>query len=263
MVQQHGMSIVFIGDIHRDWASVEKGLSKLDRFPQAAILVGDIECTEPLDALAAPLLSRGIQVFWISGNHDNDGGPDMWANLADPVRNPITSGGALHGKITEIAGLRVAGLNGIFRPRVWDPKRQPGLRHRHELPTNLAKLGPALRPEHVAALTHSLSTIAIWPEDVDALAAQQADILVVHDAPCSHRDGHEVLTALALKMGARLIVHGHHHVSYINDHASGLQAMGVGAAWGIHLDGTMLWRGEPPRILGAQRPDWTLREEKS
>lgn len=250
-------NIVFIGDIHRDWPSVERGLAALAHMPQAAVLMGDIECTAPLDALAAPLLSRGIDVFWISGNHDNDGGPEMWANLANPALNPRTAAGALHGRVVEVAGLRIAGLNGIFRPRVWHPDRAPGLRHRADLPANLAKLGDSLRPEHVAALTHSLSTIAIWPEDVDALAKLRTDVLVVHDAPCSHPDGHAVLTDLAVRMGARLIVHGHHHVSYRAAHHSGLHAMGVAAAWGMSLAGQPLWRGEPPRILGPLRPDWT------
>lgn len=261
MGQQQDMSIVFIGDIHRDWASVERGLARLETLPQAAVLMGDIECTAPLDELAAPLLSRGIDVFWISGNHDNDGGPEMWANLADRARNPITSAGALHGRVMSIGGLRVAGLNGIFRPRVWDPKRAPGLRHRHELPENLAKLGNSLSADHVKALTHSLSTIAIWPEDVDAMSCLRADVLVVHDAPGSHRDGHQVLTDLAQAMGARLIVHGHHHVSYLSQHASGLRAMGVGAAWGLSLSGEVMWRGEPPRIPGVPGSDWTILAE--
>ena len=262
MGQQGPMSIVFIGDIHRDWRPIIQGLDRLDRLPTAAVLMGDIECTAPLDELARPLLDRGVAVHWISGNHDNDGGPDMWANLADPARNPITSGGALHGRVVDIAGVRVAGLSGIFRPRVWDGRRAPSLRRRAELPADLARLGPSLRPEHVAALTHSLSTIAIWHEDVEALASQRADVLVVHDAPCSHRDGHRVLTDLARQIGARVVLHGHHHVSYVAENVAGdLRAIGVGASWGLDLDGQVLWRGEPPRILGPQSADWQLRVE--
>ena len=194
--------------------------------------MGDIECTAPLDELARPLLDRGIAVHWISGNHDNDGGREMWDNLTDPVRNPITSGGALHGRVVDIAGVRVAGLSGIFRPRVWDSRRMPSLRRRADLAADLAKLGPALRVEHVDALIHSLSTIAIWHEDVEALAKLHADVLVVHDAPCSHRDGHAVLTDLARRMGARAVLHGHHHVSYVAENvADDLRAVGVGASW--------------------------------
>ena len=262
MGQQGGMSIVFIGDIHRDWRPIAQGLDRLATLPDAAVLMGDIECTAPLDELARPLLERGIAVHWISGNHDNDGGREMWDNLTDPVRNPITSAGALHGRVADIGGLRVAGLSGIFRPRVWDSRRAPSLRRRAELPADLAKLGPSLRPEHVTALIHSLSTIAIWHEDVEALATQRADVLVVHDAPCSHRDGHAVLTDLARRMGAKLVLHGHHHVSYVADNVAGdLRAIGIGAGWGLDLSGAVLWRGEPPRILGPQTPDWRLRVE--
>ena len=96
------MTIVFIGDIHQQWQLVERGLASLDPLPQAAILLGDIQCDRPLDALAAPLLDRGIDVHWIFGNHDNDGGPEMWANLFEPQRNPRTGRGALHRKVAEI-----------------------------------------------------------------------------------------------------------------------------------------------------------------
>jgi hypothetical protein len=161
--------------------------------------------------------------------------------------------------VLDIAGVRVAGLSGIFRPRVWDGRRAPSLLRRADLPADLAKLGPSLRAEHVAALTHSLSTIAIWHEDVEAMAAMRADVLVVHDAPCSHRDGHAVLTDLARRMGARVVLHGHHHVSYVADNEAGdLRAIGIGASWGLDLDGRVLWRGEPPRILGPQSADWRL-----
>ena len=46
------MSIVFIGDIHRDWRPIIQGLDRLDQPPVAAVLMGDIECTAPLDELA-------------------------------------------------------------------------------------------------------------------------------------------------------------------------------------------------------------------
>ncbi len=252
------MTIVFIGDIHQQWQFIERGLASLDPLPLAAILLGDLQCDRPLDQLAAPLLDRGIAVHWIFGNHDNDGGPEMWANLVEPQRNPRTTLGALHGKVVEIAGVRIAGLGGTFRPRIWEPPEPPRVHHRAQLPEDLAALGPNWPSEHIAALTHSLGATAIWPEDYDALAAQRTDILVTHEAPRSHPAGNAALDALARAMGASLIVHGHHHISYRAVAPDGLRAMGVAAAWGANIDGQSLWPGEAPRHLGQLIAGWSL-----
>jgi predicted phosphodiesterase len=250
------MTIVFIGDIHQQWQSVERGLSTLDSLPEAAILLGDIQCDRPLDELAAPLLDRGIKLHWIFGNHDDDGGPEMWANLVEPDRNPRTTDGALHAKVVEIAGVRIAGLGGTFRPRIWDPPDPPRVSRRSQLPSDLADLGWG--EGHIASLINSLGATAIWPEDYDYLASQSADILVTHEAPRSHPAGNAALDALARAMGASLIVHGHHHVSYRAIAHDGLRAMGVAPAWGAAIDGQLLWTGEAPRQLGSLIAGWSL-----
>ena len=250
------MTIIFIGDIHRQWDLVSSGLAGLTKKPDAAVLLGDIECARPLDDLAAPLLDRGIDVHWIFGNHDNDGGPDMWANLTDPRHNPRTASGARHGKVNELAGLRIAGLGGTFRPRIWNPPHPPAVRDRDDLIADLARSGPDWKGEHIAAMVHSLKSAAIWPEDYDALASQRADILVTHEAPSSHKAGKAALDALARAMGARLIVHGHHHVTYRAIAADGLQAQGVAAGWAVDQDGTVLSRGEKPRDLPHMPEGW-------
>lgn len=251
------MSLLFIGDIHRQWNLVIRGLKAMEKPPEAAILLGDIECTHTLDELAAPLLDRGIAVHWIFGNHDNDGGPEMWWNLADPTRNPRTRGGALHGRVATIGGLRVAGLGGTFRPRVWHPPQTPRLHGRATLAADVATL-PGLDEHHRDALAHSLATAAIWPEDYHALQSLQADILVTHEAPASHPAGKAALDALARAMGARLLVHGHHHVTYRATAADGLTVMGVAAAWGVGIDGTVQWIGEKPRPAPECPTGWTL-----
>jgi predicted phosphodiesterase len=250
------LTIVFIGDVHQQWQYVERGLAGLAVLPAAAVLLGDMQCHGKLDRLAAPLLDRGIAVYWIAGNHDNDGGAEMWADLADPQRNPRTAPGALHGRVVDIAGHLVAGLSGIFRRRVWEPPAPPRLHRRAELAADLATLGSTWRPEHLQALAHSLSSSAIWPEDVAALAAQRADILVVHDAPSSHPEGFAELDRLARAMGAGLIVHGHHHVTYRAVAPDGLCVNGIGAAWGVGVDGTVLWSGDEQRMFGGSAPDW-------
>jgi len=252
------MSIIFVGDVHKDWAVIERGIAAMPRPPEAVILLGDLQCEAPLDAHTAPLLDRGIRVHWIFGNHDNDGGPEMWANMAEPARNPRTAPGALHARVQTIAGLRIAGLGGTFRHRIWGPTGEPRLRARAELPDDLLSLGPQWRAEQLDALHHSLSTSAIWHDDLAALAEQKADILVTHEAPHSHPDGAEPLEALARAMGAKLIVHGHHHVNYRAVADDGLRAMGVGAAWGVNLDGTPLWEGDKLRRHGQPHPGWRV-----
>lgn len=251
------MTVVFIGDIHQQWTMVARGLAALEQLPRAAVLLGDIQCERPLDELAAPLLDRGIAVHWIFGNHDNDGGPEMWANMTDLTLNPRTAPGALHGRVTEIEGLRIAGLGGTFRPRVWEPPEPPRLHGREHLPEDVAQMGRGWRPEHIAALVHSLGSTAIWPEDYHDLAGQQADILVTHEAPASHPAGNPALDALARAMGAKLIVHGHHHVTYRAVAEDGLCAMGVASAWAATAAGEVLWQGEAPRHLTPLPTGWT------
>ncbi len=237
------MSLIFIGDIHQNWHHVEAGLCALPSPPHAAILLGDIECALPLDQMAAPLLDRGVGVYWIHGNHEHDAGPEMWANLVAPERNPLTSAGALHTRVIEIAGVRVAGLGGAFLPYVWPANAPPRLHRREQLAADLAVNHPDLGAPQAATLAHFLTTTAIWPEDMDALSVQKADVLVTHEAPSSHPAGVSVLDALARAMGARLIVHGHHHITSRAQADDGLRVLGVGVAWAVGLDGTVVWRG--------------------
>jgi predicted phosphodiesterase len=253
------VTVVFIGDVHRQWDVIEAGLGSLDVFPRDAVLLGDMQCDRPLDVLAAPLLGRGIAVSWIFGNHDNDGGPEMWANLVDPTRNPLTAHGALHGRVVEIGGQLVAGLGGTFRPRVWEPPELPRLHARAELHADLAEMAGHWPDSHRAALAHSLGVAAIWPEDIARLGALRADILVTHEAPASHPMGKAVIEDLARKMGARLIIHGHHHVNYLGRARDGLEVLGVASAWGVFQDGRVLWPGERPRPLGRLTNGWRLR----
>lgn len=248
--------IVFIGDIHRRWQLVEEGLAQLSRKPRVAVLLGDMECHEPLDTLVQPLHDHGLEVFWICGNHDYDGGPDMWANLTAPSRNPRTSRGTLQGRVVEIDGLRIAGLGGTFRRRVWEPPEPARLHARSELAADMETLGPEWSAEQREAMRAALDAMAIWPEDWHALAESRADILVTHEAPSSHSAGSRALDELARRMGAKLVVHGHHHVGYHAEADDGLRALSVGAAWGVSLGGTPLWQGEAHRWLGRAPGGW-------
>ena len=141
------MTIVFIGDIHQHWHYRPRRPRRADR-----------PCRAPPCCWATFSASgrwtnwprrcsiEAIAVHWIHGNHDNDGGPEMWANLAAPERNPLTASGGLHARVVEIEGIRIAGLGGTFRPPVWSPPSPPRLRHRHQLADDLAGLGPVYGP---------------------------------------------------------------------------------------------------------------------
>lgn len=228
---------------------MQAGLAAPPHPIRHVILLGDMECTSPLDHHVAPILAAGASLHWIFGNHDADGGPAMWANLTDPARNPLTAPGALHGRVVELAGLRIAGLGGTFHTRVWNPPHAPRLTSRNQLEADMATLGPGWSPDAATALARNLATLAIWPEDVERLAAEKADILVTHEAPSSHRSGAAVLDELARAMGAKLVVHGHHHTTYRATAPDGLQAQGVAAAWGTTLTGQTTWQGDKQRHL--------------
>ena len=166
----------------------------------------------------------------------------------------------MHTRVVEIDGVRVAGLGGIFLPHVWAGNAPPRLHRREQLAADLAANHPGLGPDQAKRLTHFLTTTAIWPEDVDTLAAQKADILVTHDAPSSHPEGSLVLDNLGRAMGARLIAHGHHHITSHAQAADGLRVLGVGDAWAVGMDGAVVWRGaERTRPLPRACDGWVGR----
>ena len=133
------------------------------------------------------------------------------------------------------------------------------LRRRAELADDATSLGRGWKPEHIAALVHSLGSAAIWPEDYAALAAQRADILVTHEAPGSYPTGHAALDDLARAMGVRLVIHGHYHTGYSAEAPDGLRVLGVGAAWGVWADGTVLWTGDTERHMKPLPAGWVSR----
>lgn len=66
----------------------------------------------------------------------------------------------------------------------------------------------------------------IYPDDVDRLAQQQADVLVLHEAPSCHPYGFAVLDDLARRMGVKRVFHGHHHDDRSDDYRQHWARMG-------------------------------------
>ncbi len=213
--------ILFAGDPHRNFTPIIRACQ--DHAPGTLIIVGDCDCPAPLPTILAPLLDAGWDVRWIMGNHDTD--------TESTFDHLVTAHpqGDLGLRVTEVAGLRIAGLPGVFKPRVWYP--------RADAPTD--RIEPArfrtrdafqrsLRPDESwrggLPLWHRDT---IFPEDFDRLSGERFDILVTHEAPSSHPHGFSVIDDLAAAAGASLIVHGHHHLSYDAVTPQGIRVRGL------------------------------------
>ena len=209
--------ILFAGDPHRNFAPILRAC--LGMPAGTLILLGDCDCPAPLPAILAPAIAAGWDVRWILGNHDTE--------TEAAFDNLVTAhpSGDLAFRVTEVNGLRIAGLPGVFKPRVWDPNT--GARQ------FLTRAGfqASLRPNEAwrggLPLWHRDT---IFPEDFERLSSERFDVLVTHEAPTSHPHGFSVIDDLARAAGARLIVHGHHHASYSAVLDGGIQVRGLGMA---------------------------------
>ena len=202
------MTLLFAGDPHRNFSPILRACLALP--PSTLILLGDLDCPRPLVQEFAGVMEKGWDVRWILGNHD--------CETATAYDNLVTSHpkGDLGLRVTELDGLRVAGLPGVFKPSVWYPRSDDGS-ERIEPPRHHGRAGflaaqPKARWWRGGLPLWHRDTI--FPEDVERLATQRFDILVTHEAPSCHRHGFAVIDQLAVAGGARWIVHGHHHESY-------------------------------------------------
>ena len=163
----------------------------------------------------------GSGIFFIHGNHyaDRESWHDFVSDSGLASSNFIC-------RVVELNGVRVAGLGGVFHADVWHPQNAGGI----------PKFNT--RSEYLSA--HSRSTwrdglplrhrSTIFPEDFNSLAALEADILITHEAPSTHRYGHPEIDDLAEVLGVKTIVHGHLHQDYRATLANGISVIGLGKA---------------------------------
>ena len=189
--------LMFIGDPHGDFRHAIASV-RLHR-PEAVILLGDIQAQRPLHLELATILDL-TEVFFIPGNHDTDSEADF-----DNLFGSDLAHRNLHGRVVEIAGLRVAGLGGVFRETIWAPPLEPAFRSAAE---RLTVIRPSERWRGGMPLRHRSS---IFPDEFERLSHQQADVLVTHEAPGGHRLGWGALDELASAMGVQVLAHGHLH----------------------------------------------------
>lgn len=220
--------MLFFGDPHGDYRAVRRTAEAMSPgSPAPCVFLGDFDLEVPFEKAVDPLLAKGCEIYHIHGNHEADR-----VNWYDNLFSSELSGGSLHARVEEIAGVRVAGLGGVFKGKIWHPKDGGGVpRYRTREDFMQANGRNAWRDGLPLGLRAT-----IFPEDYDHLADMQCDVLVTHEAPSCHRYGFREIDLLAEVMGARLIVHGHHHEPYRSELPGGIEVIGMGQADALSVD---------------------------
>jgi hypothetical protein len=202
--------IWFCGDTHGSLEHVVEHVINAHasgQAPAAIILLGDIDAPRPLH-LELESISKLTEIFWIPGNHDND---DNWSwnNLVSSELSDAN----LHCRVVEAAGWRIGGLGGIFRRRIWCPPEPPAFQSYAAWRADLISRRPPKDFGLVESAEERRHLTTIFPECIEALAQQRAEILVSHEAPECRADGRgwEAIGDLARHLGVRFAFHGHHH----------------------------------------------------
>jgi len=216
--------VVIAGDPHGNFPPILRACGALE--PGTLILLGDCDLRAPLHQVLEPLFTAGWRVHWIIGNKD--------AETATAFDNLATDHpeGDIGGRMIDAGGVRIAGLGGVFKPRIWHPRADEpnGTIEPPGFATRRAFLD-SLRPgEHWRGGLPLWHRDSIFPEDFVRLGEQRFDVLVSHEAPSCHRHGFAVIDDLAAAGAARLIVHGHHHEAYAATLRNGISVRGLGVA---------------------------------
>lgn len=212
--------IWFVGDVHGQFKYIEESLLVASRQPRWIIFTGDIDIDhKPFREALAPIYraAPGLKVAFIHGNHDGDSHAhwEMLHNCGSAI--------PLHGRVIDMGGVLVAGLGGHFVGRVWYPPDDPKhLNRETALGGGAFRFRDGQRPA-------SRYLVAIYPEDVQEMAVQRADILVTHEAPSCHESGFEVLDDLARQMKVARAFHGHQHDDKTHEYALQRDRLGFDA----------------------------------
>lgn len=234
------MSIYFVGDPHGRWDLILP--SVIDYRPEAVVLLGDMGLHRPLHLELEPVLKLGIKIFWIPGNHDCDTEADYRYLFESELGS-----GTLHGEVRTIGGLRVAGLGGVFRERIWRPGADRGIVHPNPESLRRASRGPGRGRADAGSFRNGLPIrhcATIWRDDLAKLGQLTADILVLHEAPETHENGFRELGVLAETMGVARVIHGHHHRSYRGRTLGQVPVIGLSVAEIVDENGNVISAGE-------------------
>lgn len=240
--QPSQLKLMFFGDPHGDLKPV---IVAVERFrPEAIVLLGDIQARQPLHVELSSILDL-TEVYWIPGNHDTDSDVDY-----DNLWGSEFAGRNLHGRIVEIAGYKVAGLGGIFRTKIWDPRRPI---KEAAFQSSEAMRRTMKREERWRDGISRKHRSSIFPADyLQLLRSGPADILVTHEAPSVHPHGWQAIDELAEALGVQLVVHGHHHqnIDYV---AEGLMTtVAPFRAFGVDMGSHLPWPQDPQEVSESE-----------
>ena len=106
--------IFFCGDPHGSFDHINEAVKKW--HPKAIVLLGDMQPYAPMDVVLKDAMEL-TEVWWIPGNHDSDS-EEYYERL---WKGPLAEHN-LHGRVANVAGIRIAGLGGVFRGQIWMPE---------------------------------------------------------------------------------------------------------------------------------------------
>ena len=217
--------ILFAGDPHGNFEPLISAVKKYQ--PEAVVLLGDYDLKKPLQEYIQEIVGK-TKIWWIPGNHDFDP-PEHYHNLFSSQ----LAGQSLHLKVIEVAGIRIAGLGGIFLGRVWYPPHPPKWNSKQHY---LDSFSSDAKSSELSLKYQS----AIWHDEWSKLKKLKADILVTHEGARSHRHGFIAIDELAEAMGVRKVFHGHLHEHYSAKIRKNIQVFGVRNANVVDLLGDEL-----------------------
>jgi len=222
--------IFFCGDPHGKFDHINAAVRKYR--PDAIVILGDLQPNGPIEQILGEALSL-TQVWWIPGNHDTD-----TEEYYDRLWNGPLASHNLHGKVAVVAGIRIAGLGGVFRGQIWMPEAN-------------------LNYQSASAFIRKTSKINLWrgglprrhrtsifPKTYESLERQRADVLVTHEAASSHRKGFLAIDELAKRLHVRWHFHGHQHEDHDYGLRDGIYGRAVGYRGIVDLEGHVIVQSE-------------------
>lgn len=185
------------GDPHGQFEHI---VAEARRFqPAAVLLLGDMDAERPLDEELGAILGE-TRILWIPGNHDTE-----TERHYDHLFGSLLAEFNLHGRVVEVAGLRIAGLGGVFRSKIWNGVGDGLFYHPEDY---LKVCGKGNRWRGGLPLRHRSS---LFPSELKGFDGLRADLLITHEAPDLHVHGFGPIARLAETLGVQAAFHGHHH----------------------------------------------------